>query len=298
MPILIIAAIVIAFFAIAFALQNNVPVTISLLTFQLSEQPLSIVLLGALAIGVLIGLLVVLPALLKRGWRISRTKRQAADLEGQLVTREQEISTQTRNAERLRQSHENLLQALNLTDANTGMLDAKALPKTLAALIKQMKLQPGNPEFDGIGLLIVDAHRQHPIGEVATTAQQNAQLDVAIAAVIRRSVTLDTWLYCDSRDANGAQFMCVLTGMDQTGLKQYGETLRSALVDSPLTLADSSVVAVDAKVGGALADRNHPTNEEQLIIGKAYQALAEAGKRPMNPIRGNHPIKIVKVTDA
>lgn len=298
MPLLIIAAIVIAFFAIAFALQNNVPITISLLTFQLSDQPLSIVLLGALAIGVLIGLLVLLPALLKRGWRISRTKRQAADLEGQLVTREQEVSTQTRNAERLRQSHENLLQALNLTDANTGMLDAKALPRTLAALIKQMKLQPGNPEFDGIGLLIVDAHRQHPIGEVTTTPQQNAQLDVAIAAVIRRSVTLDTWLYCDSRDENGAQFMCVLTGMDKTGLRQYGETLRSALVDSPLTLADSSVVAVEAKVGGALADRNHPTNEEQLIIGKAYQALAEAGKRPMNPIKGSHPVKIVQVTDA
>lgn len=298
MPLLIVAAIVIAFFAIAFALQNNVPVTISLLTFQLSEQPLSIVLLGALAIGVLIGLLVLLPALLKRGWRVSRTKRQAAELEDQLVTREQEISTQTRNAERLRQSHENLLQALNLTDTNTGMLDAKNLPKTLAALIKQMKLQPGNPAFDGIGLLVVDAHRQHPIGEVATTPQQNAQLDVAIAAVIRRSVTLDTWLYCDSRDENGAQFMCVLTGMDKTGLKQYGETLRSALVESPLTLADGSVVAVDAKVGGALADRDHPTNEEQLIIGKAYRALAEADKPSMNPIKGNHPVKIVKVTDA
>ncbi|MGB3296430.1 MAG: LapA family protein [Phormidesmis sp.] len=297
MPLLIVAAIIIAFFAIAFALQNNVPVTISLLTFQLTERPLSIVLLGALAIGVLIGLLVLLPALLKRGWRVSRTKRQAAELEDQLVTRDQEVSTQVRNAERLRQSHENLLQALNLTDTNTGMLDARNLPKTLAALIKQMKLQPGNPAFDGIGLLIVEAHRQQPIGNVETSLQQNAQLDVAIAAVIRRSVTLDTWLYCDSRDENGAQFMCVLTGMDKTGLRQYGETLRSALVESPLTLADSSVVAVDAKVGGAIADRDHPTHEEQLIIGKAYQALAEADKRSMNPMMGHHPVKVVQVTD-
>ena len=297
MPLLIVAAIVIAFFAIAFALQNNIPVTISLLTLQLSEQPLSIVLLGSLAIGVLIGLLVLLPALLKRGWRISRSKRQAADLEDQLVTREQEISTQVRNAERLRQSHENLLQALGLTDTNTGMLDAKNLPRTLAALIKQMKLQPGNPAFDGIGLLIVEAHRQQPIGDVATTAQQDAQLDVAIAAVIRRSVTLDTWLYCDSREASGAQFMCVLTGMDRSGLRQYGETLRSALTEDPLTLADGSVVAVDAKVGGVIADRDHPTNEAQMIIGKAYQALTEAGKRSLNPITGSHAVKIVQVTD-
>ena len=92
--------------------------------------------------------------------------------------------------------------------------------------------------------------------------------------------------------------MCVLTGMDKTGLKQYGEALRSALTENPLTLTDSSVVAVDAKVGGVIADRDHPTNEAQLIIGKAYQALAEAGKRPLNSIMGSHAVKIVQVTDA
>ncbi len=297
MPLLIVAAIVIAFFAIAFALQNNRLVAINLLVWQY-EGSLAIVLLSTLAIGVLIGLLVLLPALLKRGWRISRTQRQAADLESQLATRGQELSTQSRNAERLRQSHENLLRSMDLTDANTGMLDARMLPQTLSALIQQMKLQPGNPEFDAIGLLIVDAHRQQPLGAIDTTAQQNAQLDVAIAAVIRRSVTLDTWLYCDSRDANGAQFMCVLTGIDKTALKQYGESLRSALMDQPLSLPNAAAVAVDVKVGGAIADRNHPTNEEQLIIGKAYQALAEAGKHSLNPIKGNQSIKIIQVTDA
>ncbi|PZO56043.1 MAG: hypothetical protein DCF15_09670 [Phormidesmis priestleyi] len=296
MPLLIVAAIVIAFFAIAFALQNNRLVAINLLIWQY-EGSLAIVLLSTLAIGVLIGLLVLLPGLLKRGWRMSRTKRQAADLESQLVTRDQELTTQSRNAERLRQSHENLLRSMNLTDTNTGMLDARMLPQTLSALIQQMKLQPGNPEFDSIGLLIVEAHRQQPLGSVDTTAQQNAQLDVAISAVIRRSVTLDTWLYCDSRDANGAQFMCVLTGIDKTALKQYGESLRSALIDQPLSLPNAAAVAVDVKVGGAIADRSHPTNEEQLIIGKAYQALAEAGKHSLNPIRGSQPIKIVQVTD-
>ncbi|MGC1305584.1 MAG: LapA family protein [Phormidesmis sp.] len=296
MPILIVAAIVIAFLAIAFALQNNALIPVNLLTFQI-EQPLSIVLLSTLAIGVLIGLLVLLPALLRRGWRMSRAKRQATELEGQLSDRDQALNTQIRNAERQRQSQENLLQALNLTDTNTGMLDAKMLPQTLTALIKQMKLQPGNPQFDAIGLLIVDAHRKQPLGDVVTTAQQNAQLDVAIAAIVRRSVTLDTWLYCDSRDENGAQFLCVLTGIDKAGLYQYGETLNDALVENPLTLADESVVAVEAKVGGAVCDRTHPTNQAQLIIDKAYQALGEAGKRSLNPIKGSQPIKIMKVTD-
>ncbi|WP_121967624.1 LapA family protein [Leptolyngbya sp. BC1307] len=296
MPLLIVAAIAIAFLAIAFALVNNQPVIINLLIAQVSGS-LALVLLSTLAIGVLIGLLVITPALIKRGWRVSRAKKQTTELEEQLSGRDRDLTSQTRNTDRLRQSHENLLLALKLTDPGTGLINAEVLPQTLSALIQQMKLQPGNPQFNAIGLLIVDAKRQLPIGAVETTARQNAQLDQAIAAVIRQSVTLDTWLYCDSRDENGAQFMCVLTGMDKTGLKQYGETLQSSLTEEPLTLADGSVVAVDAKVGGAIADKNHPTNREQIIIDKAYQALAEAGKHSINPIKGSSPVKIVQVTD-
>ncbi len=296
MPFFIVAAIVIAFFAIAFALQNNVQVAINLLLWNY-QGSLAIVLLSTLAIGVLIGLLVLLPALIKRGWRVSRAKRQTAELENQLTNRSQELNAQVSNAERQRQSHENLLQALNLTDTNTGMLDAKMLPQTLSALIHQMKLQPGNRQFDSIGLLIVDAHRKTPLGDVETTPAQNAQLDVAISSVIRRSVTIDTWLYCDSRDVNGAQFMCVLSGLDKAGLWQYGDALREALIQQPLTLPNESVVAVEAKVGGALCDRNHPTNQEKIIIDKAYQALSEAGKPSRNPIKGSQPIKIIQVTD-
>jgi len=295
MPILIVAAIVIAFVAIAFALQNNTPVEVHLLVQQF-EWSLALLLLTTLAIGVVIGLLVLLPTLIKRGWRISRAKKQAASLEGQLSEREQALSTQGKNADRLRQSHQNLLQALGMIDPNTGLIASSVLNQTLAALIKQMKLQPGNPQFDSIGLLVVEAHRQQPLGEVATTQQQNTQLDHAIADVIRKSVTLDTWLYCDSKADEGAQFMCVLTGMDKSALRQYGETLRSALIDSPLKLADESMVAIEAKVGGAIADRNHPTNREQLIIDKAFQALSEAGKRSLT-IMGNQDIKIIQVTD-
>lgn len=296
MPFLIIAAIVIAFFAIAFALQNNTLVSIGLLgwTYQGS---LALVLLFTLAIGVLIGLLVLLPSVLKRGFRISRALRHRSDLEEQLQEKDRRIGTELSNAERLRQSHENLLQALNLTDANTGMLDAKVIEQTLSALIHQMKLQPGNPQFDAIGLLVVEAHRKEPLGEVHPTEQENTLLDKAIAAIIRRSVTLDTWLYCDSRDPNGAKFLCVLTGMDKTALKQYGETLRGALIEDPLTLTNGSVVAVEAKVGGALSDRSHPTNQAQIIVDRAHQALAETGKPSINPIKGSQSVKIIQVTD-
>jgi len=297
MPIFIIAAIVIAFIAIAFALLNNQSILVNLL-FSRLEGSLAVILLSTLAIGVLIGILVLIPTLIKRGWRISRLTRQTADLEQELTTRDRSLTDQTRNTDQLRQSHENLLLAMGLIDVNTGLLNAETLTQALTALIKQMKLQPGNPQFDSIGLLIVDAKRQTTLGEIQTTERQNALLDNAIAHTIRQSVTLDTWLYCDSRDANGAQFMCVLTGMGKADLKQYGEAMRAALTDEPLKLSDDSVVAVETKVGGAVADRNHPTNQAQIIIDKAYQALADTGKRSMNPMAGSHSVKVMQVTDS
>ncbi|MEL7495702.1 MAG: LapA family protein [Cyanobacteria bacterium J06554_11] len=297
MPLLIIAAIVIAFIAIIFALRNNAEVPVYFFGAEPQTFSLAPLLLSTLAIGVLIGLLVVLPSLLKRGWRISRSQRQAASLEEQLSERDRALATQDKNTDRLRQSHQNLLHALGMIDSNTGLISSKALSQSLAALIKQMKLQPGNAQFDSIGLLIVDAHRKEPLGSVESSERQNAQLDEAIATVIRKNVTVDTWLYCDSQADEGAQFICVLTGMDKTALRKYAETLESALTSQPLTVSEDVVIAIDTKIGGALADRSHPTNREQLLIDKAYQALSESDKRSLNPIKSNHHIKILQVTD-
>lgn len=297
MPLLIIAAIVIAFIAIIFALRNNAEVPVYFFGAEPHTFSLAPLLLSTLAIGFLIGLLVVLPSLLKRGWRISRSQRQAASLEEQLSERDRALATQDKNTDRLRQSHQNLLHALGMIDNNTGLISSKALSQSLAALIKQMKLQPGNAQFDSIGLLIVDAHRKEPLGAVQSSERQNAQLDEAIATVIRKNVTVDTWLYCDSQADEGAQFICVLTGLDKIALRKYAETLESALTDQPLTVSEDVVIAIDTKIGGALADRSHPTNHEQLLIDKAYQALSESDKRHLNPIKNNHHIKIVQVTD-
>ncbi|MBE9061290.1 lipopolysaccharide assembly LapA domain-containing protein [cf. Phormidesmis sp. LEGE 11477] len=296
MPLLIIAAIVIAFLAIAFALQNNTLVEVHLLVQQF-QFSLALLLLSTLAIGVVIGLLVLLPSLIKRGWRIARAQKQTAALEAQLQERDHLLSNRDHNTDTLRQSHQNLLQALGLIDQNTSLISSKVLAQTLSALIQQMKLQPGNAKFDSIGLLIVEAHRKEPLGEVSTTERQDKLLDEAIATTIRQNVTVDTWLYCNSTAPEGAEFLCVLTGKDKSGLRQYGETLQTVLTEEPLTLADESVVAVSVRVGGAIADRNHPTHQEQIIIDKARQALAETGKRQLTSLIGNHDIKIIQVTD-
>ena len=84
MQIFLIISLVIAVLGVVFALQNAVPITLSLLVWKINSS-LALVLLVALAAGVLISFLATLPSLLKGGWTVSSQKRQIKRLEAQIA---------------------------------------------------------------------------------------------------------------------------------------------------------------------------------------------------------------------
>jgi uncharacterized integral membrane protein len=84
MPTLyLIIALVIAVLAVIFALQNSMLVTISFFQWTITGS-LSLVLLATLAIGVLIGLLVLSPALLKKTIKSSSQRKRIDALENEV----------------------------------------------------------------------------------------------------------------------------------------------------------------------------------------------------------------------
>ncbi len=84
MPTLyLIIALVIAVLAVVFALQNSMLVTISFFHWTVSGS-LSLVLLATLAIGVLIGLLVLVPSLLKKTFKSSSQRKRIDALENEV----------------------------------------------------------------------------------------------------------------------------------------------------------------------------------------------------------------------
>jgi putative membrane protein len=84
MPTLyLIIALVIAVLAVVFALQNSMLVTISFFQWTVSGS-LSLVLLATLAIGVLIGLLVLVPSLLKKTFKSSSQRKRIDALENEV----------------------------------------------------------------------------------------------------------------------------------------------------------------------------------------------------------------------
>lgn len=81
MQLAVIAGIFATLVGVAFAMQNNVPVTVNFLLWRF-DSSLAMVLLLALALGAIIIALLSTPATLKRQWQMGRQKRRIAELEG------------------------------------------------------------------------------------------------------------------------------------------------------------------------------------------------------------------------
>jgi uncharacterized integral membrane protein len=87
----LIIALVISAIAVVFALQNTMTVVISFLTWQITGS-LSLVLLATLAIGILIGLLVLAPSMLSHAITASSQRKRILTLEKELSDKQSRIA--------------------------------------------------------------------------------------------------------------------------------------------------------------------------------------------------------------
>jgi putative membrane protein len=80
MQLVVLAGLAAAIGVVAFALQNNIPVTVTFLLWRF-DSALAMVLLIAVALGALIVALLSTPAVLRLQWEATRLRRQIAGLE-------------------------------------------------------------------------------------------------------------------------------------------------------------------------------------------------------------------------
>jgi lipopolysaccharide assembly protein A len=90
MQLLLILGVVFAIGAVAFALQNSLPVTVAVASWHF-DSSLAIVLLVALGLGALIAGLVSTPSVIKGQWASARLQRQVAILEDDKASLERRI---------------------------------------------------------------------------------------------------------------------------------------------------------------------------------------------------------------
>lgn len=85
--VFLVLALIIAIFAVLFALQNTAPITISIFMWEIPGS-LALVLLVALALGVVIAFLAYLPSLIRNKMNLTRQRKKIATLEKSLVEKQ------------------------------------------------------------------------------------------------------------------------------------------------------------------------------------------------------------------
>lgn len=94
----LVLALLIAILAVVFALQNITAVTISFFAWQVSGS-LSLILLLALAIGFLVGILVMLPSSIKSKMQLSNLRKSKKALEKEVETLRTQLQEATKPPE-------------------------------------------------------------------------------------------------------------------------------------------------------------------------------------------------------
>ena len=277
MGFLVILALAIALVAVLFALQNTGFATINFFGWILEER-LALVLLGTLAVGVIVGLLISIPSLVRRNMRISKHRRELENLGWEFQKKDEEITAQQHEVQEIQHKHHDLLAALGLTDARTGLLDEQFVMPALSYLLQQSTTKVRNPRYRSVSTFLVEAYPDPPDMLLDQAVQDRLLRSIALR--LQRMGPADHWLFHNGKGG----FICIAPGLDTQSASNYTEALRTKLTETPLDFENGTPVPVTVSVGGAIAFPPEHVDANALLQ-QAYDALEHAKRRGRNRIR-------------
>ncbi len=105
MQIFLFIALVIAVFAVVFAVQNTAPALVSFFVWEFNGS-LALVLLVSLAVGALISFFFSLPANIKTRWTIRQQRKKINELEAKLTVSQEDIDVLQKKLDHLQKIEE------------------------------------------------------------------------------------------------------------------------------------------------------------------------------------------------
>lgn len=120
----LVLALAFAIVAVIFALGNTEPVTISFLTWSLQEQPLALVLLVAVALGILIGVLLMTPGMVKQKLALSSERKKLKGTAKELDEHKTKLTTLEEKEKALQEKRKADEQAKALKEAKQAVDEA------------------------------------------------------------------------------------------------------------------------------------------------------------------------------
>lgn len=282
MPLFIVLALAIALGTVLFALQNTTRVIINFFGLQFQDS-LALILLLTLVTGVLVGLLVAAPSILRRSWRISGQKRQVQSLDSQLQEKDREITATAQKSEQMRASFQDLLAALGVTDPVTGLLRGDSLVSLIGHRLQQMTAASNSPRPISVCIYLIEPNLDERTPLDATMMEP---LRRAIAQRLKATTALEDWLHHDGQGRYG----CIATGLDTRAATNYGEAMRAAFADQALSLDDGTSYPLTVSMGGAIGFAPASQSLDAFLLKQQAEDALEQAKR-----KGRNRFRLVEV---
>ena len=273
MRLYVISALVIAFLAILFALQNTNLVTIQLFIWEY-RQSQALILLGTLAIGVIIGLLVSVPAVIRRNVKVARIQKQAQGLTELVEEKEQAVTSEAQKKDTLKQNYEELLNSLGVIEPVTGLIRQDLLSQAIATQLSHFQKHADIAQLPALSVLLF---KVLPVLEEGYPLQD---MFASVAQILQQQSSEQAWFYSNGQGL----FAATISGMDIKEVTRYSETLQTAILEHSLTLPTGKPMELDVSVGGAIADTPSITESTQFVQ-TAETALEQALQRGRNRVR-------------
>jgi|GEM_PF-798428 len=277
MPFFIILAIALALATVLFALQNTTPVVINIFGWE-GQDTLALIVLITLAIGIVVGVLVTTPAVLRRSLKLANQKKRLQDIDYQLQVQQQSTLAEQQTVGQVRSQSQELLAALALLEPTTGLLKGDLLTPAIGYALQTMSTAK---EHSSVCVYLLEANpasAEETDGIIDRALEQH--LHQAIGQRLKAVTVASHWLHHDGQ----GHFACIARGLDLQSASDYGEAIRSAFADRPLELENGILHPTTVSLGGAIA--LPPTAPDlTTFIQVAEEALEQANRRGRNRFR-------------
>ena len=267
MVLLIIVGLIMAIFAVLFALQNAMTVSINFGIWQL-EQSLAIILLGTLGLGIIISTMLSLPTILQRGWQNSQQRQKLESLQQQLKASNQEVLSQERYALAKAASLKEVLTALALVEEVTAVLTKETTIALTKHLLQQLVSQ--NPDYRSLVIMLVAIEPSKSNRSFADLGNENAVYK-AIAKRLTEAISPDGWLGITERK----RFIALTLNLKGQEVSEYAAYLQKSVTASPLQKADGVLLPLKMTVGGIVIEPTDSADSRQ-VLKQAEQNLERA----------------------
>lgn len=176
-----------------------------------------------------------------------------------------------------------LLESLSLTDQLTGLLNRRALDRTLPHLLQQMGCSEGNIRYRYLSVFMIDIDRFKQVNDTYGHGVGDSVLK-AVAERLVCAAPPSSSLY----RYGGEEIACITPGISPAMMLEYGEGFRAAIASDPIEVSDDLWLSITISIGGAIATQSNLVNSQE-ILNQADRALYQAKYEGRNCLRMYSP---------